>query len=481
MSEPQIPQIHVRMYRQLLGDCFLIRVEEADGKRHILIDCGVLQGTENATERMTAIADSLFEETGGVIDLLVVTHEHWDHISGFAQAKEHFFGERGFQIKALWMAWTELPGDPQAEQLRARFAKEKQAVALVADAAFNKGNAHFGAAPALSVNHLDRFIGEVDALGAAPKGRMTGDMVMRSLPERAEKTQYLEPGTTLESWPGGLKAHVLGPPRNETLLFKDLPAKGRKSGVDQGFNTALLIGLSEDPATSGFDAAYHSPFARAHRGVPLAQLRSTPVAAEHDALARWFAAHYEDGPAKRKIDTDWLSAAGALAMKLNSDTNNTSLVLAFELADGAIMLFAADAQVGNWESWWAQHYEGATMDELLPRVAFYKVGHHGSHNATLIDQGLRKMGKGPRGLVAMIPTDEAFALEQGKGWKMPDSHVRQTLMEVTQGKLIFGDRPWSRLPDGTAADPRYAGVKDDPAFKAAMNEANPLFVEVRMQ
>jgi len=36
---------------------------------------------------------------------------------------------------------------------------------------------------------------------------------------------------------------------------------------------------------------------------------------------------------------------------LQSATNNTSLVLAIELEDGDVMLFAGDAQVGNWLSW----------------------------------------------------------------------------------------------------------------------------------
>lgn len=473
------PEIHVRMYRRLLGDCFLIRVVDGGTARHILIDCGVLQGTDGSKERMTEIADDIFAQTGGVIDLLVVTHEHWDHISGFGQAKELFFGNDGFQIKTLWMAWTERRDDAQANRLRARFAKKKQAVALVADAAMKDGNAHFGAAPRLAVNDLDNFIGVIDGLGAAGKGALTGDAIMRKLAERAGETLYLEPGTTLDSWEGGLKAHVLGPPRDEKLLFKDLPTKSGKAGADHSFNETLLEGLASDEA--GFDAADHSPFSGAHRGVPVAGLAVGAVAPGQENLASWFSAHYHQGPAKRRIDADWLGAAGALALKLNSDTNNTSLVLAFEIADGAIMLFAADAQVGNWESWWSQPYAGVKMDDLLPRVAFYKVGHHGSHNATLIDQGLRKMGQGPRGLVAMIPTDEAFALKQGKGWRMPDATVRKTLIEVTGGKLIYGDRPWRKLPDGTTPDPAFTGISVDQGFRSATDETNPLFVEYRVQ
>jgi hypothetical protein len=47
-----------------------------------------------------------------------------------------------------------------------------------------------------------------------------------------------------------------------------------------------------------------------------------------------------------------LGLAGRLALQLDSDTNNTSLVLAFELGkSGRVLLFPGDAQVGNWLSW----------------------------------------------------------------------------------------------------------------------------------
>ena len=78
---------------------------------------------------------------------------------------------------------------------------------------------------------------------------------------------------------------------------------------------------------------------------------------------------------RRRIDGDWLGAAGAVALKLDSDTNNTSLVLAFELPGDQrdVMLFAGDAQVGNWLSWSKQDYpapDGGTVtsDELLART-----------------------------------------------------------------------------------------------------------------
>ena len=62
-----------------------------------------------------------------------------------------------------------------------------------------------------------------------------------------------------------------------------------------------------------------------------------------------------------------MGVATTLAMQLDQDTNNTSLVLAFELGprkeSGPVLLFAADAQVGNWLSWqnvtWT--FEGRTI------------------------------------------------------------------------------------------------------------------------
>ena len=37
---------------------------------------------------MTQVIENIVDDTGGEIDLLIATHEHWDHLSGFVQAKE---------------------------------------------------------------------------------------------------------------------------------------------------------------------------------------------------------------------------------------------------------------------------------------------------------------------------------------------------------------------------------------------------------
>jgi hypothetical protein len=158
----------------------------------------------------------------------------------------------------------------------------------------------------------------------------------------------------------------------------------------------------------------------------------------------------------RKIATDWLQNAGTLALNLDSYTNNTSLVIAIQFeSSGKVLLFAADAQIGNWISWTAPEKEGGiipkmqwsdasgnkkiTAADLLEKTVFYKVGHHASHNATAKKHGLELMTNSE--LAAMIPVDEEVAKKQGKkGWKMPAAELYEQLQQKTKGRIIRLDK-----------------------------------------
>jgi beta-lactamase superfamily II metal-dependent hydrolase len=146
----------------------------------------------------------------------------------------------------------------------------------------------------------------------------------------------------------------------------------------------------------------------------------------------------------RTIDDDWLEQAEALALYLDTYTNNSSLVLAIELVEsGKVLLFAADAQTGNWLSWPKVKWEkaGVRTDDLLARTVLYKVGHHGSHNSTLKD-AFEKMIHPD--LVALIPVHKKDPnIAKPKGWKMPASNLFQRLRERTSGRVLRmdGDEP----------------------------------------
>src|SRR3974377_391639 len=106
-------RVRVRMYRQGLGDCFLLAFPKSGGGDFfVLIDCGVILGTPDADTLMDAVAADVIATTKGKIDVLVVTHEHWDHVSGFAPEKKRF---EKLKVDQVWMAWTEDPHDQVAQ------------------------------------------------------------------------------------------------------------------------------------------------------------------------------------------------------------------------------------------------------------------------------------------------------------------------------------------------------------------------------
>src|SRR5260370_15681599 len=116
--------VKVRMYRQGLGDCFLIALLRKNSKPYyIMIDCGVILGTPNASAKMQDVVNDIIATTKGYIDLLLATHEHWDHLSGFVQAKDQF---AKLTVDKVWLAWTEDPADELAKKLRA----ERQALRM---------------------------------------------------------------------------------------------------------------------------------------------------------------------------------------------------------------------------------------------------------------------------------------------------------------------------------------------------------------
>ena len=103
------------MYRQGLGDCFLLTFPKPEGGDfYILIDCGVILGTPDADRLMKAVVADIAATTKR-LDVLVATHEHWDHVSGFDPSKDLF---KDFDIGEVWLAWTEDPNDAIANRLR---------------------------------------------------------------------------------------------------------------------------------------------------------------------------------------------------------------------------------------------------------------------------------------------------------------------------------------------------------------------------
>src|SRR6185503_4818248 len=132
-------RVRIRMYRQGLGDCFLLSFPKAKGKPvHVMIDCGVVLGTSEPETVMKQVAENVKKETDKKVDVLVITHEHWDHLSGFDenQARKVF---RDITFEALWLAWTEDDRNPLANRLREEREKKKKAAEAARKEAKKRG------------------------------------------------------------------------------------------------------------------------------------------------------------------------------------------------------------------------------------------------------------------------------------------------------------------------------------------------------
>lgn len=402
----------IRMYRQGLGDCFLVTLPRADKDFFLLIDCGVILGTPDAATIMTRVVEDVAATTSGTIDLVIATHEHWDHLSGFIQARDAFSKLR---VREVWLAWTEDPKDELAATLRRERTQALAALRLAANRMRLAGDE----------DAAEELSGLLEFFGASA-GASTSDAleIVRKL---APNLTYCRPDRPPFAPPdlGGARFYVLGPPHDERLIRQTLPH-------------------ASDPETYGLFLDQVTPaLAAEDDSAPFASLLAIPttVAKEID----FFKSRYWGAEDWRQIEASWLGEAPELALQLDSRTNNTSLALAIELPDKDVLLFAADAQVGNWLSWqdlaWTlPDGTKTTGPDLLARTVFYKVGHHGSHNATLREKGLEMMGNLR---AAMIPVDHAVALKKRWG-NMPLPELLDALDERTRRFVLRSDKPAPR-------------------------------------
>jgi hypothetical protein len=452
------PKVRVRMYRQGLGDCFLVTFDVGGDEKHMLIDCGTLGATTTGV-KIAKVVDNIKTATGGGnghLDLLVATHEHLDHVSGFRSQEDTF---KKMTIDRVWLAWTEDPNDPLAKKI-VKYKNDLGAALKQVSAALQSAPA--SAAAKANGQAIDSILGFFDGDGAplgASKFSPTVDQAMDFLRKgTGTNARHWNPGDgpIEEAWLPGFRFFVLGPPRDETAL-NSLGEHGSSQlySLASALKCAAVLFASGKPAAAAFaaDGEEKNAFAAS---VPF------DVRFRHEATSpdtRKMFADYFEKDQWRLINEDWLNVASDLALQLDSATNNTSLVLAIErIADGKVLLFPADAQEGNWLSWhdakikWKVGNATVTASDLLSRTVFYKVGHHSSHNATAKGKGLELMAS-PQELTAFIPVDRAVALKRNpkNSWKMPARPLYRRLLEKCNGRVVRSDI-------GFAAEPTSAGV-----------------------
>ena len=108
------------VYQVGFGDCFLLRFQYAGNvRRHMLIDFGTTSLPDDAApDHMVQVARDIAAkctEHGNSLDVVVATHRHRDHISGFATNEDGTASGdiiRGLAPKLVIQPWTESPEAP---------------------------------------------------------------------------------------------------------------------------------------------------------------------------------------------------------------------------------------------------------------------------------------------------------------------------------------------------------------------------------
>jgi beta-lactamase superfamily II metal-dependent hydrolase len=389
-------QITVRMYQVGFGDSFLVslsyRRRLADGRaeRHLLVDFGSTHAPRRQRVDMAALANRIGDDCGGKLDVVVVTHRHKDHLSGFAN------DEAAAVIEALDPAlvvqpWTEDPKAPAGATGPVGAASRRLLAALAAG---------------------DDFAGELSR--AMASGRSSG--VRAELRELAEdQLKNAEASGRLNQWAAerdgeylhvgaaskigqvvpGLGVEVLGPPTvdqhpdvaNERardpeywMLYRGLVSTGLPMHTLSGAD-----GDGADPDDAEPDG--DGPAAAAPEGFRAARERGIPA-----GPARWLA---------ERLRRQQLHSLQRIVRSLDDTLNNTSLVLLLS-AGSRRLLFPGDAQIENWRYTLDRLPKDRALRRRLGEVDLYKVGHHGSRNAT--PRSLLELWDGDPPLVALLST-----------------------------------------------------------------------------
>jgi len=395
--------MRVRMYNVGFGDCFLITLP---GPHCILVDCGFhanAPGKFTGDELVEQLRDDVKEHMGAPrIDVVIATHRHRDHVFGFSS--DHW---DDIEIGESWFPWLD---DPDSEQARKMWRKHQRFAMHLA-----------GALPALGVSpeikdQLDFYLWNagIDARGVAAMGfrQWSNEHALEKLRSRSRRCRFLPRTTKVpESFKPraipGLTAHVLGPPRDPADIDHDEPPD------EQTFKRLALAALDESTASAAppFPSVW-----RVEEGMSL-------ITHDEEERVRSIA---------RGVDP--LFAAETVDRMINS----TSLLLVLEIGRARLLL-PGDAEWGTWRRLVGKGKYADKVRGMLEGSTFFKVGHHGSHNATPEDL-VKHLGET---VPAMISTQEGDG--KSKSDFRNDIPLKK-LVEVLGERAVRSDRPRAKLP-----------------------------------
>ena len=401
--------IRVRMYRIGFGDFFLLTVPGNDGPAHILIDCGVHAANIGSID--DCVKD-LKKTTNNRLALVILTHYHADHMSGFASNYDDFADFD--HVGAVWITIRLDPSHPGASKFMAQLTSVATALQLQlgarddADAREAQRKVH----NALGV--------ELGAAGGADGGNAKALKLLQSGFKSNPPVFYYQGGDTPPLPPelqGKITAEILAPsPKDSDGEFSASDNKKEQYLAAAGDN-----GVPHVDRVQPFEKTWPSSAA----DYPAVVFEEFDNAAQMEALLQG-------------MQPDVLAAT---ADKLDGTLTNQSLVVLFT-CQGKKLLFVGDAQWGNWAYWlYGKNVTGADpgipakAKEILGSIDFYKVGHHGSTNATPIPA----VGALNEACAAMCSTATGAYGSPAKKTEVPRTALMDALETRTKDRMVRSD------------------------------------------
>jgi hypothetical protein len=436
----------VRMYRTGTGDCFIVKFLVGEKEQcTMMIDGGTWSGGKDHLEKYVT---DLKGFVNNHIDLLVVTHEHKDHVYLWDVCGDLL--TNNFKVDKIWMGWTEKESSKKVKQWQKDYGDKKKALAIAANRLQKvvnspgyetKMKAEYNGMSMLGSHKLyTEVLDNFSALHSAPlsaQGQYVGGLAgMKTIKETVAKkdnVEYFQPGDIIENIPklDGIKIYVLGPPLSWEEVKVETGGKGES--YDHNKELAESDAFAAAILGQGFFAGTALPF------------DDSDVLTD-DQNQTW-QSYKNQNNEWRNIDNDWLYSAGSLALRMNSLTNNLSLALAIEFEEsGRVMLFPGDAEYGSWASWhtinWSETCRNGKphfTEDLLSRIVFYKVAHHLSHHGTAERLGMDMMMHPDLAAMATLDYDVIST-----NWKntMPNRGLLKDIVRQTKGRLmVMNEKP----------------------------------------
>jgi beta-lactamase superfamily II metal-dependent hydrolase len=341
-------QLLVRVYNVGLGDCIYVRAPDAGRDVHILIDCGNKFGALDLLgQRIQELKEELPSDGAGGkrLDLLVVTHPHEDHHKGF---EEDFF--RDIKVERIWLSPAFDRANPNAQGFHALNDAARRGLRGLQTQLQNL--------PQMAIGELKEQV----------------DELLFSLTKTEALTMLNQ---TLPSHNGIQPLYVTAEtPEAQLLIFQDPEVKLKVLGPMADIDGYYVGGAGQLNTGNALDS----------HGLAdgYASLFPEPATVTVKQPANISTKDF------RQLRSHIAANALAAAALAGHVVNNLSVVLLLEW-HGQRLLFPGDAEWsgsfggevkkgrsnGSWNVMWQER-----RAELAQPLAFLKIGHHGSENAT---------------------------------------------------------------------------------------------------